>query len=146
MEEKVNLDIKNLRKLDKKTLQKVLQQISKEAERLLKKNIAEVYLINSQIRIKGNYVPLEEMLDAVKIDFDNKNLSFSIGIDEDLIEWKDKFGEDIYEVETNQEEQVSSLKEHWKTPIRGVKEDDWFLNKTVEELSSFIKKNFNKLI
>ena len=88
----VHLDLGLLKSLNKKDLEDALKYLTENLENIFKSNIEEVYRINTSI-LKGNYVPLEEMLSAVTVVYNMNPPSCKIYIDEDKITWKDSKGE-----------------------------------------------------
>lgn len=121
------------------------QYLSEKTVSILRKKIEMVYAINSKIRVKGNYIPLEDMLNAITVSYSTKDLSFSVFVDEEKIIWKDENSMPIYKVGeyiTSQEETVTDLNGHWSTPILGKKEDEFYIDKTMDEIEVFIKKDF----
>ena len=121
-----------------------MNYLKENALRIFKEKITEVYKINSD-RIQVIDLPL--FLKAVKIVDDNK-WGFNIFVDEDMLNYKTKSGEPIYQYSNNgmfsdtYGQEVHNWQEYWHNPISGIPEEDWYLNIATEDIEKFIKNDF----
>lgn len=151
------MDIKNivrneLKKYAKADLERRLEEVrvpcmnylKENALRIFKEKITEVYKINHD-RIQVIDLPL--FLKAIKIVGDNK-WGFNIFVDEDMLSYKTKSGEPIYQYSNNgmfgdtYGQEVHNWREYWHDPINGIPEEDWYLNIATEDIEKFIKNDF----
>lgn len=155
------MDIKNivrneLKKYAKTDLERRLEEVrvpcmnylKENALRIFKEKITEVYKINHD-RIQVIDLPL--FLKTVKtIDIDK--WSFKVFIDEDLLNFKTKSGEQIYQYSNNglfmdgYGDEATNLSEYWHTPISSQKENDWYKQEFTDEFIKFIKKDFIEFV
>jgi len=141
----VKIDLE--RKLEKVRIP-CMNYLKENALRIFKEKITEVYKINSD-RIQVIDLPL--FLKAVKI-VDTDGWSFNISADEDLLNYKTKSGEPIYQYSNNgmygdtYGKEVHNWKEYWHDPINGVHEEDWYLEVASEDIEKFIKNDFIKFV
>lgn len=135
------------RKLEKVRIP-CMDYLKENALRIFKEKITEVYKINSD-RIQVIDLPL--FLKAAKI-VDTDGWSFNISVDEDLLNYKTKSGEPIYQYSNNgmygdtYGKEVHNWKEYWHDPINGVHEEDWYLEVASEDIEKFIKNDFIKFV
>lgn len=148
----VHLDLGLLKSLNKKDLEDALKYLTENLEKIFKSNIEEVYRINTSI-LKGNYVPLEEMLSAVTVVYDMNPPSCKIYIDEDKITWKDSKGESVHSIPLNKQyydgfvtKEVKTLNEYWMLPISSIQEESWIIDRTYKGIVEFIQKEFIQYI
>lgn len=133
---------------------KIMATLQVKVEQAMQEAIKKVYETNSQIRTKQNYVPLEEMLGAVKTDYSTSPLSITTYINEDEIKWRDYQDRPIHEVpfpgapytEYFRTAIVTDLHHHWKTPVQNYKEDDFIILKIHREVIRVIKEELPALI
>ena len=141
----VKIDLE--RKLEKVRIP-CMNYLKENALRIFKEKITEVYKINSD-RIQVIDLPL--FLKAVKI-VDADGWSFNISVDEDLLNYKTKSSEPIYQYSNNgmygdtYGKKVHNWKEYWHDPINGVHEEDWYLEVASEDIEKFIKNDFIKFV
>lgn len=134
------------RKLEKVRIP-CMNYLKENALRIFKEKITEVYKINSD-RIQVIDLPL--FLKTVTIQ-DKDKWSFDIFIDEDLLNFKTKSGEQIYQYSndgmfyTNNEE-VRNLDEYWHSPINGKSENNWYKIEIWKELNTFLKNDFTQYV
>ena len=120
----VKIDLE--RKLEKVRIP-CMNYLKENALRIFKEKITEVYKINSD-RIQVIDLPL--FLKAVKV-IDIDKWSFGIMIDENLLKYKTKSGEPIYQYSNNgmypdtYGEEVHNLNEYWHDPIMNQNEINW---------------------
>lgn len=142
-----NIEIKDVDwKSIKMPIQKeILEYVSKKVVEIFKKKVTKIYEINAPF-LEGNYVPLEEMLSAISVDFYNNPVSCKIFIDEDKLSWRDKDGDAIHSIPFQHiyepgfiSKEVKALREHWQLPIGGRQEQEWAIIETIEEVGSFFK-------
>lgn len=147
-ERKIVLPTKNLNTLSTQDKEKSLQYLAEKSRLIFTEYIREVYLVNSRIRQKRNYVPLEQMISAVRVEYKINPLSFTIYIEEDDIIWKDAQGNSIYAIEETQEDNeiVSDLWSHWQTPIDNKQEEDWIIESSIKDIMDFIKTDYIKYL
>lgn len=126
-----------------------MNYLKENALRIFKEKITEVYTINSD-RIQVIDLPL--FLRTVKA-VDKTPWSFKIVVDENLLNFQTKSGEQIYQYthggtmySDGVGEEVHSLSEYWHSPIANQVEDDWYKNEAAYDMSDFIKNNFIKFI
>ena len=140
----VKIDLE--RKLEKVRIP-CMNYLKENALRIFKEKITEVYKINSD-RIQVIDLPL--FLKTVTIQ-DKDKWSFDIFIDEDLLNFKTKSGEQIYQYSndgmfyTNNEE-VHNLDEYWHSPINGKSENNWYKIEIWKELNTFLKNDFTQYV
>lgn len=140
----VKIDLE--RKLEKVRIP-CMNYLKENALRIFKEKITEVYKINSD-RIQVIDLPL--FLKTVTIQ-DKDKWSFDIFIDEDLLNFKTKSGEQIYQYSndgmfyTNNEE-VRNLDEYWHSPINGESENNWYKIEIWKELNTFLKNDFTQYV
>lgn len=137
--------------LDKKQQKQVLDYLGQNAKIFLQNRIDEVYRINSQIRTEENYIPKQEMFESLNMSFSSDNSSVSIYLDEKEIEFRDSQGREIWEVAPGDwflknGAKVDNLEEHWRTPISGVQEEEYFFNLAINDLKQFIDKKLSNYI
>lgn len=145
--------IQNLRQDVKIDLERKLEKVrvpcmnylKENALRIFKEKITEVYQINSD-RIQVIDLPL--FLRAIKT-YDIDKWSFSIKIDEDLLDFKTKSGEQIYQYTDGGKmfangygEEVHNLREYWHSPIMSLSESDWYKGEFAKTISEFLKSDF----
>lgn len=137
--------------LDKKQRKQLSEFLGQHAKTFLENRIEEVYRINSQIRVEENYIPKQEIFESLEVSFSSDFSLISIFLDESKIEFKDEQGREIWEVSPGSwslknYEKVDSMEEHWKTPISGVQEQEYFFNLALNDLKQFIKNNLPNYI
>lgn len=126
----------------------ILTELQNKTMEIYRKNIVDVYNINSRIRTKGNYVPLERMLNALKVNFSFSKMEINIFIDDSMITWVDKDGEPVHQVNYPgkyvdlNNALVTSLDEYWRTPIMKKHENEYYLQKTIDEIKNYIQTDF----
>ena len=141
----VKIDLE--RKLEKVRIP-CMNYLKENALRIFKEKITEVYKINHD-RIQVIDLPL--FLKAVKV-IKSDGWSFNISVDEDLLNYKNKSGEPIYQYSNNglyggtYGEEVRNWEEYWHAPINGVHEEDWYLEAASEDIEKFIKNDFIKFV
>jgi hypothetical protein len=79
------------------------------------------------------------MFESLNMSFSSDNSSVSIYLDEREIEFKDSQGREIWEVAPGdwflkKGAKVDNLEEHWRTPISGVQEEEYFFNLAINDL------------
>ena len=87
-----NIEIKDVDwKSIKMPIQKeILEYVTKKVVEIFKKKVTKIYEINAPF-LEGNYVPLEEMLGAISVDFYNnpvsckKNSNSHLGLPSNII-------------------------------------------------------------
>ena len=138
----VKIDLE--RKLEKVRVP-CMNYLKENALRIFKEKIIEVYQINSD-RIQVIDLPL--FLRAIKT-YDIDKWSFSIKIDEDLLNFKTKSGEQIYQYTDGGKmfaggygEEVHNLREYWHSPIMSLSESDWYKDEFAKTISEFLKSDF----
>lgn len=148
-----NLNLSGLQKFPLKIKQDGLLLLEKEATKILREKIKRVYEINERFHPERNYVPLEEMLEAVSVSHQNSPLSISVFVDENKISWKDYQGKEIHEIpgpgedyEEIKQRKVKTFDKHWKTPIENTREDIWFLYEAWSEIKKYVETDFVKKI
>lgn len=122
-----------------------MNYLKENALRIFKEKITEVYKINSD-RIQVIDLPL--FLRAIKT-YDIDKWSFSIKIDEDLLDFKTRSGEQIYQYTDGGKmfaggygEEVRNLREYWHSPIMSLSESDWYKGEFTKTISEFLKSDF----
>lgn len=133
---------------------KIMEALQIKVDEAMRKVLVEIYQKNSLIRTKQNYVPLAEMLGAIRTEYSTSPLSFTTYIDEDAIQWRDYQGREIHGVPWNDEPTpsnfrdfiVTDLEHHWRTPIEGYVEDDFLITKVHREVIKVIKTELPVLI
>lgn len=138
-------------KLSFKEKREALEKLSKKALEILKDKIEDVYEINERFHPERNYVPLEEMLSVVSVQYSVSPASITVYLDETAIRWRDYKNKPIYEIAgpgedyySIQGKTVTSLDKHWKTPIEGKKEDTWFFDEATAEIWNYIITDFSQ--
>lgn len=138
-----------MRNVPDKLKKEVAETAKKELYKIYTKNVEAVYAINSHIRRKGNYVPLEEMKSAIAINLTSSpKWKIEIFIDESKISWTDKSGEPVHQVNYPGENKdlngalVTSLDEHWRTPIERKQESTYYTSKTMLEMGDYLTTDF----
>lgn len=138
----VKIDLE--RKLEKVRIP-CMNYLKENALRIFKEKITEVYKINSD-RIQVIDLPL--FLDTIKV-IDTGPWSISLYIDEDMLQFKTKSGDQIYQYTNNgtmfvegKGEEVHNLDEYFHSPINGLREFDYYKNESMKEISRFIVSKF----
>ena len=137
----VKMDLE--RKLEKVRVP-CMNYLEENALRIFKEKITEVYKINHD-RIQVIDLPL--FLKAVKV-IDIDKWSFGIMIDENLLNYKTKSGELIYQYSNNgmypdtYGEEVRNLNEYWHDPIMNQNEINWYKGQFSDSINSFMNKDF----
>lgn len=141
LKQDIKIDLE--RKLEKIRIP-CMNYLKENALRIFKKKITEVYEINHD-RIQVIDLPL--FLKAVKI-VDIDKWSFSISVDEDLLSYRTKSGEPIYQYSNNDMyenaygKEVHDLNEYWHAPIDGKREYLYYKDLAFREIQDFIKVKF----
>lgn len=142
-----NIEIKNidLERVNQSTQKEVLEYISKKVVEVFKKNIVKVYIKNAPF-LKGNYILVEEMMDAVSVKFNSSPLFCKIFIDEEKLGWKDENGEPVHSIPFQNayepgfvSKEVRTLSDYWRMPIGGRQEQEWIIVETLNEIERFLK-------
>lgn len=122
-----------------------LKYLKENVLRIFKEKITEVYKINHD-RIQIIDLPL--FLNTIKI-YDVNKWSFNIEIDEDLLNFKTKSGEQIYQYTDKGKifadgysQEVRDLDEYWHSPINSMIESDWYKKEFFQTFKKFLKNNF----
>ena len=94
-----NIEIKNIdfKYVDPKMQKEILEYVSTKVVEAFRRNILKVYVKNAPF-LKGNYIPLEEMIDAIAVETNNNPLSCKIFIDEGKLNWKDRDGNKVHSI------------------------------------------------
>ena len=135
------------RKLEKVRIP-CMNYLKENVLRIFKEKITEVYEINHD-RIQVIDLPL--FLKAAKIA-NTGGWSFNISVDEDLLNYKTKSGEPIYQYSNKgmykdtYGKEVHKWEEYWHYPINGIHEEDWYLEVASEDIEKFIKNDFIKFV
>lgn len=128
---------------------KIWEEISQQIKNIFMNQIREVYLINSRIREKGNYLPLEDVLSAIQVDFQSKTNSIQIYIDTDALRYRDSKNNPLYlpqhQRESSTQGVIENFEDHWYTPIQGLNEMDWAITTTIEKSTNYIRQNYNQI-
>ena len=154
-----NIEIKNIdfKYVDQKMQKEILEYISSKVVEVFRKNVVKVYVKNAPF-LKGNYIPLEEMIDAIAVETNNNPLSCKIFIDEGKLNWKDRDGNKVHSIPFQNvyepgfvSREVKSLEDYWEMPISGIQEQEWAVTETLSEIDNFFKTDLvnyikNKLI
>lgn len=125
-----------------------MKYLEEKSIEIFKNKISEVYKINSD-RLQVIDLPL--LLKTVNIVEEGK-WGFSINMDEDLLNYKTKSGEQIYQYSNNGlfmntiNKPVTNMKEYWHAPIGGIMEENWYISEVSKEIVDFIKKDFIKFV
>lgn len=142
-----NIEIKNVdfKNIDQNKQREILEYISVKVVEVFRKNIVKVYIKNAPF-LKGNYVSVEEMMDAVSVKINNNPLFCKIFIDEDKLGWKDRNGEPVHSIPFQNfyepgfvSKEVRTLNDYWKMPIEGKQEQEWVIVETLIEVERFLK-------
>ena len=141
LKQDIKIDLE--RKLEKIRIP-CMNYLKENALRIFKEKITEVYEINHD-RIQVIDLPL--FLKAVKI-VDIDKWSFSISVDEDLLSYRTKSGEPIYQYSNNDMyenaygKEVRNLNEYWHAPIDGKREYLYYKDLAFRKIQDFIKVKF----
>lgn len=142
-----NIEIKNIdfKHIDQKNQKEILEYVSAKVVEVFEKNIIKVYIKNAPF-LKGNYIPLEEMIDAIAVKMNNSPLSCEIFIDEGKLSWRDREGNNVHSIPFQNiyepgfvSREVKSLDDYWEMPINGTQEQEWAVIETLSEVSRFLK-------
>lgn len=151
VEHRVKLKQNFYAQLTEKDQHKVCVEIGEQIKKFFIEQIREVYLINSRIRDKQNYIPMEDICAAITVDFKPKEDSLCISIDTDNLQYRDNDNNPIFEVSEKKEQYkeyggpINNFEDHWHTPIQGMQEIDWAVNKTVEKSTQFIQQYYTQI-
>lgn len=125
-----------------------MNYLKKYAVKILKMKITEVYGINSA---RHQVIDLPELFKTIKVE-DVGPWNFDLYIDDDLLNYKTKSGDPIYQYYGNGEwgdtygEIVSCWEEYWHAPINGISEPIWIMNETHKEVLRFVNNEFKKYV
>ncbi len=147
-----DIDLVDFRKKKDIEKKRLLTELGNKAIEIFKEQIAAVYSINSKFHPQKNYVPLEEMQESISCEVITSPPAVIIFLDESKIEWKDYRGREVHEIVSEEEyflskfreKEVRSFDRHWKTPIEGKKENEYFFEKSKEEIKKYISTDFVK--
>lgn len=118
-----------------------LDYLKQGVVQILESKIAEVYDINY---FRKQIVPLERLYQSIEIKNLNKG-SFSVFLNDSTVLWKTERGENIYQIGNNsiaRTNTVTNFEEYWKTPIKNIPEDDFFIENTLKDIDVFVSDNF----
>lgn len=136
--------------LPQKEQNKVLQEISFKIKNIFIDQIREVYLINSRIRDKENYLPMEDIISAVQVKFTQNSDSFVIYIDTESLQYQDSEGNPIFKASNYRHgditKPITDFEDHWYTPIEHMQEMDWVISTTIEKATRYIEQNYIQTI
>ena len=149
-----NIEIKNVdfRLINKQNQKEILGYVVNKVEELFKTNITKVYVANAPF-LKGNYIPLEEMLAAISVTMTDNPLSCRIFIDEDKLRWEDRNGNAIHSIPFQHiyepgfiSKEVHTLGDYWQLPIDGKQEQEWAIVTTITEIYKFFQTDLVNFI
>ena len=142
-----NIEIKNVdfKSIDQNKQKEILEYISNKVVETFKKNIVKVYIKNAPF-LKGNYIPVEEMMNAVSVKINSNPLFCKIFIDEDKLSWTDRSGEPVHSIPFQNvyepvfvSKEVKTLNDYWQMPIGDKQEQEWIVVETLTEVDRFLK-------
>lgn len=112
--------------------------------KVFKEVLGEVYYVNG---FRTNVVPLINLQERLIAYFDG-NYRVKIDLDEDMIVFKDKTGEPVYRIKKGygDEGPVEYMDQYWRTPINGLREDEYYTREITERVDYYLSHTFQKMI
>lgn len=139
-------EIPNLERQLEKCHPKLIKYLSENSLNILKQKIIEVYAINDW---RKQVIPIEIFLRAVKITNIGK-WSFDLIVDTNELKYITAEGQPIYQgyyegiYENTYGKRVNNFLDYWHTPIDHIREDIYYTNNAIKEITEFIKTDFVK--